>query len=173
MPAMVNVAALELPSPQEVPARFMVTTVPAVDPDAVHELNPLTVVTAGVAGMVKPAGKLAVTVLPAPSEPLDEVVKPTVQVVGVAPATWLEPVNDTAVTEVEAEAGAGTPNRPETTTAKTTATRAATPPRTGAPSDQAPPGRDRSARLPHCRRWREAGVPCSSGVADEGASNWP
>jgi hypothetical protein len=85
MPAMVSVAAVEA-AKHEAPVRAMMTLVPDFDPAALHEPNPTPVVMAGVVGMVKPAGKLAVTVDEFPSDPLAELVKPTVQVV-VWPAT--------------------------------------------------------------------------------------
>jgi len=132
MPAIATVPAVALASAHEAPARVTVTTVPAVDPVAVHELNPPAVLTLGVAGMLKPAGKLAVTVAPVASDPLAEVVKATVQVVPVAPATWLEPVKATELTAVEAEAVPTTAARPAKAKTRATAPRAAIAQKAGA-----------------------------------------
>ena len=82
--------------------------------------------------MLKPAGKLAVTVAPVASDPLAEVVKATVQVVPVAPATWLEPVKATELTAVEAEAVPTTAARPAKAKTRATAPRAAIAQKAGA-----------------------------------------
>jgi hypothetical protein len=158
MPAIARLAAVVLASAHEAPARVMVTTVLVVDPVAVHELNPPPVLTLGVAGMVKPAGKLAVTVAPVASDPLAEVEKATVQVVAVAPATWLEPVKATELTAVEAEAGPTMAARPAKTTTRATTARAATAQKAGAWRRRAPSGRG-------C----PSGVPRPSGAGGTGA----
>jgi hypothetical protein len=145
---MVTVAAVALASAHEAPARVTVTTVPVVDPVAVHELKPVGVLTVGVAGMVKPAGKLAVTVPPVASDPLPELVKATVQVVPVAPATWLDPVKATELTAVEAEATPARPKSPPKTTTRATTPRAATAQKAGAWRERPMPGRERPSFVP-------------------------
>ncbi|HUB69964.1 MAG TPA: hypothetical protein VL984_06045 [Acidimicrobiales bacterium] len=125
MPAMVKLATVDAARAHELPARATLTVVPDVEPVAVQEMKPLTRVIAGVAGMEKPVGKLAVTVPPAASAPLAELLKPTVQVVAEAPATWLEPLNETELTAVEAHAGPARTGAPRSTTASTTADLAA------------------------------------------------
>lgn len=148
IPAMVTVAAVALASAHEAPARVTVTTVPVVDPVAVHELKPVGVLTVGVAGMVKPAGKLAVTVPPVASDPLPELVKATVQVVPVAPATWLDPVKATELTAVEAEATPARPKSPPKTTTRATTPRTATAQKAGAWSERPTRERDRPTLVP-------------------------
>jgi hypothetical protein len=74
----------------------MVTTWPAVDPVAVQLENPVGSVMVGVAGITKPAANVTVMVLPPDRWPLDDAVKPSVQV-AVAPPVCGDPANDTLV----------------------------------------------------------------------------
>ena len=80
IPAMVNVAAWLLASAQDPPAKVTVTTLLVVVAVAVQLENPLGRVIVGDAGTAKPAGKVAVIVPPEANAPVDEVVKPSVQV---------------------------------------------------------------------------------------------
>jgi hypothetical protein len=99
MPAMVNVPTPELASTHDAPTRVTVTTCPVVEPVAVHEVYPAPVrAMVGVAGMAKPLGKVVVIEDPATSEPLDEAVKPTVQV-SVVLAWLVAPAKVTEVTD--------------------------------------------------------------------------
>lgn len=93
---MLSVPAVELASAQVPPASVIVTVCPVVEPVAVQLVNPVGNVMAGVAGRPKPEANVTEMVLPTANLPLDEVVKPSVQVV-LAPAVWEAPVKLTAV----------------------------------------------------------------------------
>ena len=84
-----------------VPPLFERVTV-TVEPDVLAEraqfANPVTGITVGFAGTVKAELKTAVTESPWPRAPVDEVVKPTVQVAGVEFALCGDPANVTPLT---------------------------------------------------------------------------
>ena len=98
---MLRVAAVLLASAHDAPAKVMVTTPPVALAVAVQLVNPLTKVTVGDAGTVKPEGKVTLMVLPVARWPLAEVVKPSVHV-AVEFAVWAEPEKETAVGVVAA-----------------------------------------------------------------------
>jgi len=102
MPAIVSVS--ELPNVQPEPVRFIVTVWPLLDPvvGGVVQVNPAPRVTAGEAGMRKPAAN--VTEMVSASVRAVAGVKDTVQVVFVAPATIEDPLKVTPDT-VAADAG--------------------------------------------------------------------
>jgi hypothetical protein len=78
-PCTVSVAAVLFASAHDAPASVTVTVVPEPAPVAVQFEKPLPSTTVGVAGTVKPALSPIVIVPAAASEPLELVVKPTVQ----------------------------------------------------------------------------------------------
>jgi hypothetical protein len=80
IPAMVREAVVLLPTAHDAPAKVMVTTPPVVDAVAVQLVNPVPKTMVGVAGTVKAEGIVTVMVLFAASAPVDEVLKPTLQV---------------------------------------------------------------------------------------------
>jgi hypothetical protein len=102
MLAMVRVAAVPLARAHEAPARVIVTVCPVVEPVAVQLAKPVGRVIVGVAGTVKPDGKTTVIVRVALRAPVALDVKPIVQVVAVALATYELPVNVTLLGEVAA-----------------------------------------------------------------------
>jgi len=90
---------------EQLPPLFESVTV-TVEPDVLAEraqfANPVTGITVGFAGTVKAELNDAVTVVPATSAPVDEVVKPSVQV-AIDPAEVGDPVKVTVVGAVAAE----------------------------------------------------------------------
>jgi hypothetical protein len=81
MPAIVRVAAVLLPSAQLGPFRVIVTTLLVVEAErTVQLLKPEVRATVGLAGTVKLELNVTVIVLPAPKAPIEDVVKPIVQV---------------------------------------------------------------------------------------------
>ena len=98
MPAIVSVPAVLFARAQVPPefASVIVTTLLVVLAVAEQFTNPPVKAMVGFVGMVKPALNVAVTVLPVARAPVEELVRPTVQVV-VALATWLTPEKVTDV----------------------------------------------------------------------------
>ena len=82
MPAMVSVAAVELVSAHVPPLLASVIVTVPLEAVAVAEQceNPVGRVIVGVAGTVKAEGTVTVIVLPEARAPVEDVVKPTVQV---------------------------------------------------------------------------------------------
>jgi len=97
-PAIVSEADVLLASAQVPPllARVRVTTAPLAVAVAEQSTNPVGKVMVGVAGTVKAELNVTVTVPPAARAPLEELLKPTVQV-ATAPAVWGEPEKVTGV----------------------------------------------------------------------------
>jgi hypothetical protein len=123
--ARLNVPAVEEGSEHPLPLSVTTTTLALVASDAVavHDENPLIRLTAGlVLAVVKPAGKVAVTVPADPSAPLDDDVKPTVQVEGALATSEVGAVPE-KVTALGDEAPAGpTPTTATPRSASATAT---------------------------------------------------
>jgi len=96
-PCTVSVAAAPFATAHDAPDSVTLTVVPEPEPVAVQLVKPLPSTIVGVAGTVKPALNVIVTVLPAASAPLELVVKPTVQSERALPVCG-EPENETPVT---------------------------------------------------------------------------
>jgi hypothetical protein len=99
-PLTVSVAVVETATAHDAPESVTVTVVPVVDPVAPQLVKPEPRVIVGVAGIVKPALKAIVIVAPLASEPVELVLKDSVQSERAAPVCG-EPEKLTFVGEFE------------------------------------------------------------------------